>query len=121
MARYLEDDRHRKEPTKINEDFIAVHRRTQRQKRSHVNVLIGNPPYSAKQDDYNKNTPNKKYPVLDDRIKDTYADRVRKINSSIQQIASLYDSYIRSIRWASDRIGNSGIIGFITNASFNPV
>jgi predicted helicase len=23
----------------------------------------------------------------------------------------LYDSYIRAIRWASDRIGNAGVIG----------
>jgi predicted helicase len=30
----------------------------------------------------------------------------------------LYDSYIRGIRWASDRIGNAGVIGFVTNAGF---
>jgi predicted helicase len=30
----------------------------------------------------------------------------------------IYDSYIRAIRWASDRIGKSGIIGFVTNAGF---
>jgi predicted helicase len=29
---------------------------------------------------------------------------------------SLYDSYVRAIRWASDRVGESGIIGFVTNA-----
>src|SRR5699024_7892722 len=31
---------------------------------------------------------------------------------------SLYDSYIRAIRWASDRIGKSGVIGFVTNAGW---
>ncbi|MEI2767575.1 MAG: hypothetical protein V9E86_03525 [Nitrosomonas sp.] len=30
----------------------------------------------------------------------------------------MYDSYIRAIRWASDRIGNSGVIGFVSNAGF---
>src|SRR5690606_20025456 len=30
----------------------------------------------------------------------------------------LYDSYIRAIRWASDRISNAGVIGFVTNAGF---
>ena len=30
----------------------------------------------------------------------------------------MYDSYIRSIRWASDRIGRSGIVAFVTNAGF---
>lgn len=27
-------------------------------------------------------------------------------------------SYIKAIRWASDRIGNSQVIGFVTNAGF---
>ena len=30
----------------------------------------------------------------------------------------MYDSYVRAIRWASDRIGDAGIIGFVTNAGF---
>ncbi|EEZ5695526.1 damage-inducible protein, partial [Escherichia coli O65] len=30
----------------------------------------------------------------------------------------LYDSYIRAIRWASDRIGEKGVIGFVTNGSY---
>ena len=28
------------------------------------------------------------------------------------------DSYIRAIRWASDRIKDCGVIGFVTNAGF---
>ncbi len=117
-ARYREDPRHRQETTKINEDFVAVHARNRYQNASHLHVLMGNPPYSAGQDDFNKGTPNKKYSDLDPRIKDTYISRVKKINPTLTNTVSLYDSYIRSIRWASDRIGNSGIIGFITNASF---
>ncbi len=31
---------------------------------------------------------------------------------------ALYDSYIRAIRWASDRIGEKGVIGFVTNGSY---
>ena len=31
---------------------------------------------------------------------------------------SLYDSYMRAIRWASDRVGDSGVIGFVTNSGF---
>ena len=30
----------------------------------------------------------------------------------------LYDSYIRALRWASDRINGKGIVGFVTNGSF---
>ncbi|WP_261372943.1 type ISP restriction/modification enzyme [Yersinia intermedia] len=32
--------------------------------------------------------------------------------------SKLYDSYIRAIRWASDRIGNKGVIGFVTNGGY---
>ena len=31
---------------------------------------------------------------------------------------SLYDSYIRAFRWASDRISEKGVIGFVTNAGW---
>src|SRR5690606_6370193 len=31
---------------------------------------------------------------------------------------SLYDSYMRAIRWASDRIGDEGVIGFVTNGGW---
>ncbi len=54
-----------------------------------------------------------KYPELDGRIRDTYAQ-----SSTRSNLRNLYDSYIRAIRWASDRIGKSGIIGFVTNAGF---
>ncbi|EJF82688.1 type ISP restriction/modification enzyme, partial [Bartonella rattimassiliensis] len=57
-----------------------------------------------------KNTP---YPILDDRIRETYATQ-----SKVTNIRALYDSYIRAIRWASDRIDNAGVIGFVTNGSF---
>ena len=53
------------------------------------------------------------YPSLDARIRDTYGARSEATNKN-----SLYDSYIRAIRWASDRIGDAGIIGFVTNAGF---
>ncbi|MBC6805499.1 damage-inducible protein, partial [Acinetobacter baumannii] len=32
--------------------------------------------------------------------------------------SKLYDSYIRAIRWASDRIQDCGVIGFVTNAGY---
>ncbi len=32
--------------------------------------------------------------------------------------ASLYDSYVAAIRWASDRIGGHGVTGFVTNGGF---
>lgn len=116
--KYREDPRHRRIATKIDGTFKEVHQRMRRQKESPVHVIIGNPPYSGGQDDFNENVQNRKYPELDNRIKDTYIQRLAKINPDLKNIVSLYDSYIRSIRWVSDRIGNLGVIAFITNASF---
>ena len=87
--------------------------RRKRQKKLDIRVILGNPPYSAGQDSANDNNQNVAYPDLDGRIRRTYAERSRATNKN-----SLYDSYIRAIRWASDRVGNSGVIGFVTNAGF---
>ncbi|WP_414039272.1 DEAD/DEAH box helicase [Acidithiobacillus sp. M4-SHS-6] len=87
--------------------------RRRRQKRLDIRVIVGNPPYSAGQTSANDNNANISYPHLDERIQETYAKR--SVMTSVRQ---LYDSYIRAIRWASDRIGNNGIIGFVTNAGW---
>src|SRR5690606_12927190 len=76
-------------------------------------VIVGNPPYSAGQSSANDNNANVAYPALDERIRTTYAARSDATNKN-----ALYDSYIRAIRWASDRVGDSGVIGFVTNAGF---
>ncbi|MDG9979474.1 DEAD/DEAH box helicase [Ectopseudomonas oleovorans] len=87
--------------------------RRKRQKDLDIRVIVGNPPYSVGQGDANANNANVPYPNLDARIRNTYGARSAATNKN-----SLYDSYIRSIRWASDRIGDAGIIGFVTNAGF---
>ncbi|WP_156860913.1 DEAD/DEAH box helicase [Casimicrobium huifangae] len=87
--------------------------RRRRQKKLDIRVIVGNPPYSVGQGDANDNNENVEYVALDARIRDTYAAR-----SDATLKNSLYDSYIRAIRWASDRIGKSGVIGFTTNAGF---
>ncbi len=78
-----------------------------------IRVIVGNPPYSAQQDSQNDNNQNLAYPTLDARIRDTYAAQSAAANKK-----NLYDSYIRAIRWASDRIGERGIVAFVTNGSF---
>jgi predicted helicase len=87
--------------------------RRKRQKKLDIRVIIGNPPYSIGQGSQNDNNQNLAYPHLDSRIESTYA-----AHSSAALSRGLYDSYIRAIRWASDRIGASGVIGFVTNAGF---
>lgn len=87
--------------------------RRKRQKKLDIRVIVGNPPYSIGQGNANDNNQNVAYPHLDQRIADTYAAR-----SSGSNVRNMYDSYIRAIRWASDRIGNAGVIGFVTNAGW---
>jgi len=87
--------------------------RRKRQKELDIRVIVGNPPYSVGQKSENDNNDNVEYPTLDARIRSTYAAR-----SSATLAKGLYDSYIRAIRWASDRIGNAGVIGFVTNAGW---
>jgi predicted helicase len=84
-----------------------------RQKRAPIRVIIGNPPYSIGQKSGNDNAQNLSYPVLDGRISDTYA-----VKSDVTNKKSLYDSYIKAFRWASDRIAanpEGGIVAFISN------
>lgn len=87
--------------------------RVKRQKASPIRVVIANPPYSANQGDANNNNQNLKYLALDQRIASTYAARSSATNKN-----SLYDSYVRAIRWASDRIKDNGVVGFVTNGYF---
>ncbi len=96
-------------------DLILVQNsaRRKRQKKLDIRVIFGNPPYSAGQTSANDNNQNVEYQCLDQRIRQTYAKR-----SDATSTKNLMDSYIRAIRWASDRIGNSGVIGFVTNAGY---
>lgn len=78
-----------------------------------IRVIVGNPPYSVGQESQNDNNANEHYEKLDARLEETY---VRQTESSNKN--KLYDSYIRAYRWASDRIKEKGVIGFVTNAGW---
>ncbi len=101
-----------------SEDLIASilpenSEQRKKQKDAQIRVIVSNPPWSAGQKSQNDAAQNQKYPALDNRISATYA-----AHASATLVRTLYDSYIRAIRWASDRIGNSGVIGFVTNAGW---
>ena len=83
------------------------------QRETDIQVIVGNPPYSVGQRSANDNAQNQKYPYLERRITDTYVKHTNATNKN-----SLYDSYIKAFRWASDRIGASGVIGFVTNGGW---
>ena len=86
--------------------------RVQEQNEQPISVIIGNPPYNANQQNENDNNKNREYPDIDRRISDTY------VAASTAQKTKQYDMYKRFIRWASDRLADDGIIGFITNRAY---
>lgn len=91
----------------VNNDRIT------RQLETPITVILGNPPYSVGQTSANDNNANVKYPTLDARIADTYAEKSTATNKN-----SLYDSYIRAHRWATDRLEGRGIMGFVSNGGW---
>jgi predicted helicase len=86
--------------------------RIKRQNDRTISVIIGNPPYNAKQENFNDNNANRYYTAIDKLIKESYIKYSKAQNKNI-----LYDMYVRFYRWATDRVKN-GIICFITNSSF---
>ena len=85
------------------------------QRRTPIRVIIGNPPYSVGQKSANDNAQNQSYPILDQRIADTYV-----AGSTATSTKGLYDSYIKAYRWATDRLSpeEGSVIAFITNAGW---
>jgi predicted helicase len=87
--------------------------RVEMQKQSAIFVVIANPPYNSKQANENDNNKNRKYPIIDRRVNETYAKDSKASNKS-----ALSDPYVKAIRWATDRIGDEGIVCFVSNNSF---
>jgi len=87
--------------------------RVERQQKSPLTVILGNPPYNAWQVNENDNNKNRKYKVIDGRVKETYA---RASSATLKN--ALSDPYVKAFRWASDRLKDEGIIAFVTNNGF---
>ena len=86
--------------------------RMQGQNEKTISVIMGNPPYNDSQSNWYELNPNRKYPEIDERIRETY------IKEGTAQRTHQYDMYKRFIRWASDRLDDDGIIAFITNRAY---
>ena len=88
--------------------------RADRQKGLDIRVIVSNPPWSVGQRSQNDDNQNMAYPTLDASIQSTYAARSKSTNKN-----SLYDSYIRAIRWASNRLADSPAGGVIMIDFYN--
>lgn len=98
----------------LDDSFFGTNdKRLKRQQEKPITAIIGNPPYSIGQGSQNDNNQNISYPNLDKRLGDTYV-----VKSSATSTKGLYDSYVKAFRWASDRLKNQGVIGFVTNGNY---
>ncbi|WDJ98481.1 DEAD/DEAH box helicase [Xanthomonas campestris pv. incanae] len=97
----------------FEEVFPENNKRAARQQKTDIRVIIGNPPYAGAQDSANDANTNLKYPKLDAGIRSTYAEHSTATNKS-----SLYNSYVRAFRWASDRIKDNGVVCFVSNGFY---
>ena len=111
--RYRADEERRRTARRFDETFKEAHDRVKSQKWAHLHVIMGNPPYSGGQKTANDDNKNVSHTVLNVRVKETYMKRAPKGNKR-----SAYNPYIKAFRWTSDRIGESGIIGFVTPFTF---
>ena len=105
------------DPTLDDKVFSENSDRVNEQRKTPITVVMGNPPYSVGQKSANDNAQNQSYEKLEGRIADTYAKESEATNKN-----SIYDSYIKAFRWASDRIttiqNGGGIIAFVSNGSY---
>ncbi|MDE0012593.1 MAG: N-6 DNA methylase [Candidatus Poribacteria bacterium] len=87
--------------------------RVERQKAADMFVVIGNPPYNMGQVNENDNNKNRKYKTMDTLLRETYSR-----DSNAKNKRPLSDPYVKAILWASKRIGNEGVVAFVTNNGF---
>ena len=87
--------------------------RVKRQRKAPIKVIIANPPYNAGQINENDNNKNRKYPEMDKRVSVTYG-----ADSKATLRRKLSDPYVKAIRFATDRIGDAGIVCYVNNNSF---
>ena len=106
----LAEDTHYYEASLFTEENT---RRVKEQKETPMFVIIGNPPYNVGQVNENDNNKNRKYETMDKRVAETYVT-----DSTATLRNKLYDPYVKAIRWGADRIGEEGVVAFITNSSF---
>ncbi|MBL4712292.1 MAG: DEAD/DEAH box helicase [Gammaproteobacteria bacterium] len=97
----------------VSELMVDNSARRTRQKELDIRVIMANPPYSAGQSSANDENQNVVYLNLDESIRTTYA-----ANSTATNVNALYDSYIRAIRWGSDRIGESGVMAYVSGSAW---
>jgi predicted helicase len=87
--------------------------RVEKQKRTPIFVIIGNPPYNAQQEYDSDKNQNRKHPEVDRWVSETYGHDSNAVNKN-----ALRDPFVSAIRWASRRLSDRGVLAFVTNNAF---
>lgn len=80
-----------------------------------IQVIIGNPPYSAGAKSENDNNQNLTHPKLEKWVYETYG---KNSTAPMQVGKTTRDTLIQSIRMASDLLKDKGVVGFVVNGGF---
>ena len=89
------------------------------QLKAPIQVVLSNPPWRAGAEKEGEGKKNPVYRKVRERVEETYIKRAKEISIGAKKkgelFSSLYDLYIQALRVASDRIGEEGIVAFVTN------
>ena len=98
----------------LDDSFFGTNdKRLKRQQEKPITAIIGNPPYSFGQKDGNDDNQNINYPKLERTILSSYVKR-----SKASMVGGMYDTYVKALRWATNRLKQDGVVAFVTNGSF---
>ena len=93
--------------------------RAKQQNELPIQVIIGNPPWSAGQKSAGDDNPRPEHPEIEQRVRDTYGKRHKEITSRGAGPSS-GNLYVEAFRWACDRLADPdsdrdqpGIVAFI--------
>ncbi|EGP5297502.1 DEAD/DEAH box helicase [Enterococcus faecium] len=101
-------------PDTLDDEYFGSNdERLKRQQEVPITAIIGNPPYSARQESENDDNKNISYTNLDEQIREDYAQYTNVRNKN-----TLYDSLFRAFKWSTNRLKDKGVIAYITNSSF---
>src|SRR5690606_13381019 len=103
----------------FDEMFPQNSKRVEKQQKTPLRIIIGNPPYSVGQKSKNDIAQNQTYPKLDKKIANTYISESKQVDNSNSLKKFYYDPYIKAFRWSTDRLDeNGGIVCFVSNGGW---
>ena len=116
---FLMDDEKMHQQLGLNQYMAENSDRAKRQNKAPIQVVVGNPPWSAGQKSARDDNPNISYPHVERRVMSTYGEANAELTGRKGE-KGLRNTFVEAFRWASDRLGHidsalpqPGLIAFI--------